>query len=190
MSIDVDGVDYHIFESLEKYKPKIVCIEFNPHIPNSVDYVQPKDIRIKHGNSAKALLRLANQKGYALVTSTPCNLFFVDRKYSNLVVEREPTLDDLKPDGLSETIIFCGYDGSILSNKEKIVLAWHDVPVPIAEKLQFFPKFMRKFKGDYGLFRNLFFIIYVAFRLPKQIFKYRQKAITKLKSELKGLFKN
>ena len=28
MSIDVDGIDYYIFENLS-YSPKIICIEFN-----------------------------------------------------------------------------------------------------------------------------------------------------------------
>jgi hypothetical protein len=189
LSIDVDGVDYHIFESLQNYRPKIVCIEFNPSIPNSVDYVQSKDMRIKHGNSAKALTRLAHQKGYSLVSSTQCNLFFVDSTLSNFVVEAEPTLNDLNPDGISETIIFSGYDGSILSNKKEITLIWHGVPVPIAEKLQFFPKFMRKYKGDYGFLRNLFFIFYVAYRLPKQILKNRQMALDKFKAELRGLLR-
>lgn len=188
LSIDVDGVDYYIFESLKRYKPKIVCIEFNPHIPNSVDYVQPKEMRIKHGNSAKALIRLAHQKGYSLVASTNTNLIFCDSAFSDYVVETIPSLDDINPGGgvHSETIIFSGYDGSILSNKEYILLPWHGVPVPIA-KLQFLPKFMRKFKGDYGILRNLFFNFLVVFRLPKQILKYRQKVIAKLKQELKRL---
>ena len=189
ISIDIDGVDYHIFESLQKYKPKIVCIEFNPSIPNSVDYVQPKDMRIKHGNSAKALIRLAKQKGYTLVAIHKCNLFFVDSTLSNLVIDVEPSLNELKPDGMSETIIFAGYDGTILSNKDEILLGWHGVPIPITEKLQFLPKFMRKFKGDYGFFRNLFFIFFVALKLPRTVLKYRHKAIVKFKEEVRGLLR-
>lgn len=42
ISIDVDGVDYHIFESMRQYKPKVVCIEFNPIIPNAVAYIQKR----------------------------------------------------------------------------------------------------------------------------------------------------
>lgn len=189
ISIDIDGVDYHIFESLQKYKPKIVCIEFNPMIPNSVDYVQPKDMRIKHGNSAKALIRLAKQKGYTLVAITPVNLFFVDSTLSNLVIDVELSLDELKPDGMSETIIFSGYDGTILSNKEEIFLLWHGVPIPITEKLQFLPKFLRKFKGDYGFFRTLFFIFFVPFKLPRTVWKYRHEAILKIKQEMRSLIR-
>jgi len=189
LSIDVDGVDYHIFENLNKYKPKTICIEFNPAIPNSVDYVQPKDMRIKHGNSAKALIRLAHQKGYVLAATTHCNLIFVDKDLSSLVIENEPTLDFINPNGRSETIIFSGYDGSILSNKEYIFLGWHNIPVPIAERLQFLPKFMRKFKGDYGFLRNIFLLFYVGLLIPKQIYKHQKEALSVLKREFRQLFK-
>src|SRR5579872_645620 len=42
MSIDIDGCDYHIWASLTDYRPKVICIEFNPTIPNEVEFVQPK----------------------------------------------------------------------------------------------------------------------------------------------------
>lgn len=189
LSIDVDGVDYHIFDSLNKYRPKIICIEFNPSIPNSVDYVQPKDMSVKHGNSAKALVRLAQHKGYDLVACTPCNLFFVVNNLSNFVVDSLPLLEDINIHGASETIIFSGYDGSILSNKEYLLLGWHGVPVPISSKLQFFPKFMRKFKGDYGFLMNIFFLIYIGIRIPRYIIRYRYRAFDRLKHELRCLFK-
>ena len=35
LSIDIDSTDYHIWESLEIYRPKLVVIEFNPSIPNN-----------------------------------------------------------------------------------------------------------------------------------------------------------
>ena len=53
-------VDYHIFESLQ-FKPKIICIEFNLFIPNTIDYVQSKDMKIKHGK-ARAITRLAHRR--------------------------------------------------------------------------------------------------------------------------------
>ena len=42
LSIDIDGCDYYIFEQLELFTPKIVCIEFNHMIPNEVEFVQKK----------------------------------------------------------------------------------------------------------------------------------------------------
>ncbi len=44
LSIDIDGCDYHIFEQLELFTPKIICIEFNHMIPNEVEFVQVKTL--------------------------------------------------------------------------------------------------------------------------------------------------
>jgi len=188
LSIDIDGVDYHIFESLEKYHPKVICIEFNPTIPNAVEYVQPKDMKIKHGNSAKAIVRLGHTKGYKLVASTKCNLILVDEKLANFVIENEPSLDSLHEIGTLPTYIFSGYDGSILSNKEYLVLGWHTIPVPIS-KLQFLPRLLRKYSGDYGYLRKFLLIIYVGLRIPKTILKFRKRAVMKLKNDLKTIFR-
>ncbi len=81
LSIDIDGVDYYILESLQNYHPKIICIEFNPTIPNAVEFVQPKDFSIKQGSSAKAIINLSNNKGYKLVAVTSCNLILVKDEY-------------------------------------------------------------------------------------------------------------
>ena len=40
LSIDIDGNDYFVWENLKEYQPKIVCIEFNPTIPNEIEFVQ------------------------------------------------------------------------------------------------------------------------------------------------------
>ena len=44
LSIDVDGADYWLWESLRDthWKPRVVVIEFNPTIPNHIDFVQPR----------------------------------------------------------------------------------------------------------------------------------------------------
>ena len=51
LSIDVDGCDYHVWNSLDisVYQPQVVCIEFNPTIPNRVKFIQEADIRIYQG---------------------------------------------------------------------------------------------------------------------------------------------
>ena len=75
LSIDIDGNDYHILKSLQKYRPKLICIEFNPTIPNEVDYIQPRDFSVKRGAGAGSIASLASAMGYAVVASTQCNLF-------------------------------------------------------------------------------------------------------------------
>ena len=166
LSIDVDGVDYYIFESLDRYRPKVVCIEFNPTIPNAVDFVQAKDFAVNHGASARALTRLARSKSYALVASTHCNLLFVDGVYSHIVTPDEINLEDANIKGNDPQYIFVGYDGSILSNKQEVNLAWHDLVVPI-DKVQFLPKKLRVHGADYGTFRQIGLISLLLFRLPR-----------------------
>jgi hypothetical protein len=43
LSIDIDGCDYHVLETLKVHRPKVICVEFNPTIPNEVEYVQARD---------------------------------------------------------------------------------------------------------------------------------------------------
>jgi hypothetical protein len=40
LSIDIDGDDYYIFESLTKFTPRVVVIEYNPTIPAEINVVQ------------------------------------------------------------------------------------------------------------------------------------------------------
>jgi hypothetical protein len=37
LSIDVDGNDYHIFQSLQQIKPRLIICEYNPSIPAHLD---------------------------------------------------------------------------------------------------------------------------------------------------------
>jgi len=63
ISIDIDGADYHIWDSLQTYQPRVVVIEFNPTIPNNVIYIQDKDMKVYQGSSLAALIELGRQKG-------------------------------------------------------------------------------------------------------------------------------
>ena len=45
LSIDIDGNDYHVWESLVEYWPRVAIVEFNPTIPNDIEFVQPRDMR-------------------------------------------------------------------------------------------------------------------------------------------------
>lgn len=168
LSIDVDGVDYHIFESMTSFRPKVVCIEYNPTIPNAVDFVQARDFAVKHGSSARAIVRLAKEKSYSLVATTHCNLILVRDDLRNFVIEEEQTIESLNPSGNDGTFIFVGYDGSILSNKESLRLVWHGLTIPL-QRLQVLPRALRVFSGDYGRLRLTGFIIFQLLRAaPKQ----------------------
>lgn len=171
LSIDIDGVDYYIFESLREYDPKIVCIEFNPSIPNAVDYVQEKNFSVKQGSSAKAIARLAKSKGYSLVHSTACNLIFIKETLRKFVISEEQSISNLNLNGNDPTYLFVGYDGSLLSNKSKLILPWHRVSVSIRD-LQIIPFFLRRYSGDYRIHQRFAFRIWNALR--KLVFLFRR----------------
>ena len=149
LSVDIDGMDYYVLESFKAYKPKIICIEFNPTIPNILDFVQPKDFSVKQGSSASALVRLANSKGYERVEATQCNLLFVRHDLIGWVVDKQIKLQDVNPAGNHPQFIFAGFDGTILSNRPDIRLPWHAIAVPMSE-LQFLPKALRTYTLDYS----------------------------------------
>lgn len=78
VSIDVDGADYHLWHSIgESHRPRVVCIEFNPTIPNHVYFIQERDITIQEGSSLLAITELGRSLGYHLVVTTTFNALFV-----------------------------------------------------------------------------------------------------------------
>ena len=175
LSIDIDGCDFYIFESLIKYKPKIVCIEFNHLIPNSVEFVQKKDFKIKQGSSAKSLIKLAEKKDYKLVGSSFSNLFFIDKEYFNLVTEKEVLLEDLIDDHEIKNFIFSSYDGTLHTTKP-VKLGWHKIELK-NEKIQILPKFLRHFPDDYNFFQKIIFLILREFLYPGRFIRkiFRKK---------------
>lgn len=85
LSIDLDGNDYHVWESLDQVSSRVVVIEYNAKFRPPADWVMPYDE--KHawdgtdnfGASLCAFDRLARAKGYRLVgcNLTGANAFFV-----------------------------------------------------------------------------------------------------------------
>ena len=155
LSIDIDGMDYWILQSLEIYNPKVICIEFNPSIPNLVEFVQDSNPKIKHGSSARSIADLGQLKGYGVVAATYCNLLLVRNEFVNTVVGSLPSLEELIPNGNDPQILFCGYDGTILSNRTNVDLVWHGLFS--MENVQILPKYLRKFRGDYNFLQKVFF---------------------------------
>lgn len=75
LSIDVDGMDYWIWDAIDCVNPRVVVIEANGKfgtrsitVPYSSDWAyDPKTHPHYHGASLVALTKLANKKGYRLV---------------------------------------------------------------------------------------------------------------------------
>ena len=78
LSIDVDGLDYEIFENLG-LTPRVVCVEVNAgHDPEAERPVAKDVARENVGQPLKVFMRAADRQGYDLVCYTG-NAFFVRR---------------------------------------------------------------------------------------------------------------
>lgn len=157
LSVDIDGNDYHAWNAIVKYHPKIVMVEFNPTIPPEVHFVQPADPAINWGNSLVALVELGKKKDYELVGAVGVNAFFTGRKYYPLFGIEDNSVSALWTKRDCVTYIFCGYDGRVfLRGCQK--LPWH-FHIPIREPdVQVLPGFLQKYsftRTDKRLFETL-----------------------------------
>jgi isopenicillin N synthase-like dioxygenase len=148
ISIDVDGADYWLLHDLWKprgYRPMVVCIEFNPTMPDDLVYIPERSDLVRHGASLSALYELAEEQGYVLVETTLYNAFFVRRDlYQQYLVKEVPetTIEALHETTMG-TSLYQLYDGTLkLWGCKKLL--WHRLPID--EKLiQMLPPDKRDF---------------------------------------------
>ncbi len=120
LSIDIDGYDYHVWDALQDYRPRIVIIEYNPSIPNDIVVINPHKEDIFTGSSAAALVELGRRKGYSLIAVTQTNLLFiVNEEYDKLEIWDNELSELRSVDRLSDGRYFQTYD-------KKIVLTGHN----------------------------------------------------------------
>jgi len=146
VSIDVDGMDWHIWESLTEYRPRLVVIEFNPTIPNDVLFVQDPDPEVNQGSSLLAMIELAGDKGYELVATTEWNAFFVDRELYPRVGIEDNSIDAMHDLGPYASKLFQLFDGTlVLAGMQKLLWRQRDITqeeiqvVPIADRVGWSP---------------------------------------------------
>ena len=142
LSIDIDGCDYYIFESLSKFTPKLICIEFNPSIAKKINFVQEKNMEIKQGSSAKSIIDLGLKKDYFPIASTNCNLFFIHNKFKKFITNStEFNINKLLQD-LDDNFLFYSYDGKVFASKPSVLVKILNIfPGKIIQKI--FLKFER-----------------------------------------------
>ena len=100
LSIDIDGIDYWVWEAIKIVSPRIVICEYNsifgyvdsvtvPYDPN-FNRKQKHYSLLYAGASLSALAELGKQKGYALVASNTAgnNAFFVRKDCMNNFTEK------------------------------------------------------------------------------------------------------
>ncbi|MEM7791423.1 MAG: hypothetical protein AAF546_08480 [Verrucomicrobiota bacterium] len=121
ISIDVDGIDYHVWESISKYRPRVVCVEYNPLIPNDVVFIQDRDLNVNQGASLAALVELGKKKGYELAAVTACNGVFVQSNLFPMLGIRNNSIDAMHVNVTGR--IFGTFDGTIYNDMSKLVWA-------------------------------------------------------------------
>lgn len=99
LSIDIDSFDWYVWHEIERYRPKVICIEYNASFPPPEHRIVPYDPGMFEaatarldgrcddyfGASLQALVQLGERKGYKLVhcTTDGVNAFFVDEQYAD-----------------------------------------------------------------------------------------------------------
>jgi hypothetical protein len=85
LSIDIDRNDYHIWNAITNYNPRVVAIEYNSIFKPGCEFVIPYeadkiwDKTSNYGASLESITKLGSQKGYILVACgfAGLNAFFV-----------------------------------------------------------------------------------------------------------------
>lgn len=142
-SLDVDGNEYHLWDSMVEYRPRVMVVEFNPSIPNDVVFIQPRDMKVFQGSSLRALSELGKKKGYELVATNEVNAFFVRRELFPKFGIIDNSVETLHTDHQYETKLFQLYDGTLKITGQK-QLIWHNVTIN-EEKLQILPHRARRY---------------------------------------------
>ena len=109
VSIDVDGLDYFIFEKMEKYLPSVICIEVNAgHSPLYNNIISHDVAKDDIGQSIHVICNLATIKDYFPLCYTG-NLFLIKNKFKYLFIEDIKSITEIYIDFLK----YLGKDGII-----------------------------------------------------------------------------
>jgi len=157
LSIDIDGNDYHVWKAINRLKPMVVCIEYNPSIATGVRFVQPMDPAINWGSSISSITELGKEKGYELVAITLLNAIFVKTEYYSLFDIDDNTPEKLRYDTSCVTHVFSGYDGQIIISGSGI-LPQHGIS--IGSRIKQLPKYFRSYPGNFSFLKMLLFKMY------------------------------
>lgn len=141
LSIDIDGNDYHIWDSVQRYEPRVVIVEFNLTIPPEVEFVQPRNMRVQQGSSPLSFAKLGKTKGYELVCITGCNALFVKASLFPAFKIANNSVARLRSRLGLEYHIFQLYDGTfVVGGPER--MHWQNLPLH-QEKFQVVPRLLR-----------------------------------------------
>lgn len=171
LSLDIDGNDYHVWESLTRYASRVVVVEFNPSIPNDISFVQLRNMHVQQGSSLRAIVELGKKKGYELVVVTDTNAIFVLRELFPKLGFSGNSIDALRPTNRFETKLFQLYDGTLKIAGYKNLI-WHRIPID-EEKLQVLPLWRRVYPAGTSASGFVRRVKYLVRKLPFYAFLQR-----------------
>jgi hypothetical protein len=145
VSIDIDGNDWHVWNSLVRHRPRVVVIEFNPSVENDVYFVQDYDPTVNQGCSLLALIELGKTKGYELIASTDWNAVFVVKELFDRFGIHDNSIYALHEAGTIMKICQ-GFDGTIFVTGDTR-LYWQGGIKVDPERFQMLPPDKRKWRG-------------------------------------------
>lgn len=125
LSIDVDSFDWHIWNSLNGFQPKIVVIETNSSIPPGIVQTHREDG--PKGSSFTAMVELGKSKGYTPVCHTG-NLIFIK---NHLIEKLHLTEEEIE------------FPELLFDYRWKNLFLKQPIPVPL-DKLMMIPKKLKK----------------------------------------------
>lgn len=114
LSIDIDGDDYQVWQSIKNYQPKVVIIEINIRDKPTVERINlPGSPYVwgLSGTSIKSMTELAVSKGYSLIANISCNAIYVKDEYLKLFHDKRLTPE--------EAFLFEGHKYHELTEAEK-----------------------------------------------------------------------
>lgn len=149
LSIDTDGMDWHLWHSLTHYRPKLVIIEFNATIPPDIDFVQESNPAVHQGSSLAALTWLGKSKEYELVAVSEENAFFVEANLFERFEISDNSVAAIHTDRSRQTRVFQLFDGTLVWDGCQRLI-WHGVEL---NDVQVIPKRLRSMPGREGTFR-------------------------------------
>jgi len=177
LSIDIDGNDFHVWNAMRTYRPKLICIEFNPTIPTGCDFVQPANTEVNQGASLSSLVCLGKAKGYELASVLQFNAFFVRSDLFALLEIDDNSAQTLRTDLSSVTYFFQGFDGHIFLQGNRRLI-WHDLDIP-EEAIQILPAALQKYPAKYRFAEKWVFDGYRHWLGFKQQFRKHQKRMVR-----------
>lgn len=73
-SLDIDGQDYHCWDGMKLFNPRLMLVEYSPYGPNPENFIP--EVGGEGQAGVNAIIDLGRSKGYFPMCQTYCNVLF------------------------------------------------------------------------------------------------------------------